>query len=478
MRDNKKNRNRRKLYYIIGAEVLLLALVLVLLFTVFSKPDTLEIRMTGDANLVLEYGQPYQEPGVQALYNGQPISVETEGQVDTGTLGTYELKYTAQKNGLVSTAIRTVTVQDTTAPVITLHTKADYIIYPGDPYTEEGFIAEDNHDGDLTDQVQREEKDGFVIYTVTDQAGNQATATRKILYYDPVPPVITLNGEKYMAVRVGETFADPGVTAIDDMDGDITDAVRINGELNTDQPGVYVLEYVSADAYGNEATTSRTVCVLSSDNSPIVEPNGKTIYLTFDDGPSSHTGRLLDVLAKYDVKVTFFVVETSDIEMISRSASEGHTVGIHSTSHRFEKIYATDEAFYNDLYTMQGIIERYTGQRTTILRFPGGSSNSATKYYNTGIMTRLTKSVQENGFQYFDWNVDSMDAGTATTAQEVFDYVTKGVSNYKNSVVLQHDTMPYSVDAVEQIVLWGIANGYTFAPITSGSPGCHHAVFN
>ena len=93
-------------------------------------------------------------------------------------------------------------------------------------------------------------------------------------------------------------------------------------------------------------------------------------------------------------------------------------------------------------------------------------------------MTRLTKSVVENGFAYFDWNVDSKDAGGAKTPEEVFENVTSGISKRNTAVVLQHDLYDYSVDAVEQIILWGIANGYSFAPITADSPGCHHGVNN
>jgi peptidoglycan/xylan/chitin deacetylase (PgdA/CDA1 family) len=93
-------------------------------------------------------------------------------------------------------------------------------------------------------------------------------------------------------------------------------------------------------------------------------------------------------------------------------------------------------------------------------------------------MTRLTKAVQQKGFVYFDWNVDSNDAGGATTATAVYNNVVKGCKNLKTSVVLMHDIKKYTVDAIEDILKWGIANGYTFAALDENSPTMHHGVNN
>jgi hypothetical protein len=113
-----------------------------------------------------------------------------------------------------------------------------------------------------------------------------------------------------------------------------------------------------------------------------------------------------------------------------------------------------------------------------LTRFPGGSSNTISANYNKGIMTRLTKKLPELGYQYFDWNVDSNDAGGAKDADEVFKNVTEGVAKRQNSVVLQHDTKSFSIDAVERIIAWGLCNGYTFAPLNHDSPTSHHGVWN
>ena len=205
---------------------------------------------------------------------------------------------------------------------------------------------------------------------------------------------------------------------------------------------------------------------------------GPVIYLTFDDGPGPITENLLALLDQYGVKVTFFVTnQYPDYHyVIAKEAAAGHSVGIHSATHAKE-IYASEEAYFQDLQIMQDIIVQQTGKETNILRFPFGSSNQ-TSAFNPGIMTRLTALVQEKGFAYFDWNVSSGDGNPANSTQDVYNYVINGVSQHEISVVLMHDLNPNSMAAVEDIIKWGQANGYTFLPLTRSSPVCHHQVMN
>jgi peptidoglycan/xylan/chitin deacetylase (PgdA/CDA1 family) len=128
---------------------------------------------------------------------------------------------------------------------------------------------------------------------------------------------------------------------------------------------------------------------------------------------------------------------------------------------------------------MQKIIQDETGVLTTLLRFPGGSSNTVSKSYCDGVMTAITKKVEELGFQYFDWNVSSGDAGGITTKDGVFNNVTSGISKLSgDAVVLQHDTKKYSVEAVEEIIIWGLEHGYSFAALDMNSPTAHHPINN
>ena len=501
----KDRNNKKSKYWIIPICAAVLAAILTGVFVFALQDDTgrLSLALEGENDLFVEFGETYTDPGAFAQYTKDGLVDEVDvsclGEVNDQVLGVYLVKYIAQYEGIVRTDYRQVHIVDTQSPVITLTSNPDSFTIVGRPYVEEGFAASDNYDGDLTDKVIRTEQDGVVTYTVSDSSGNTAVVTRVIQYFDPGYPELTLMGSTCVFVTVGELYEDPGFTATDREGADLTTAVAVEGEVNTESPGIYTLRYSVSNEYGNTTTKDRIVYVLpeleEADDDKETEPadpdapkiptagteiksNGRVIYLTFDDGPSYHTSRLLDILAKYNVKATFFVVKTSYMNMITRAANEGHTVAIHTYTHNYSQIYASDEAFMSDLTAMQQTILEKTGKVTMLTRFPGGSSNTISSAYNKGIMTRLAKQLQELGYQYFDWNVSSQDAGGATTAEQVYKNVINGISNYRNSVVLQHDTHGFSVDAVERIIVWGIRNGYTFAPLTEDSPTCHHAIRN
>ena len=489
----------------IAAAVLILLILAIMagVLVWYFNEFTLQITLEGPDHPVAEYGQNYADAGAKAQFQGtllckEPteVSVKTSNPVDTNRLGDYTVTYEAEylldlwitEIPFTATAQRTVTVRDTQAPVIILETLEGSYTIPGEPYAEEGFTAQDNHDGDLTGQVQRVEENGVVTYTVSDASGNQATVTRAIFYHDPIAPTLTLSGGESLVVMKGSAYEDPGFTAQDNCDGDITDRVTVTGQVDTSKVGTYELTYTVTDSYGNEATAQRSVrvwmtgsAVSSISNLPdyvpgtYVEPNGKTIYLTFDDGPTPYTQQLLDILEAYGVKATFFVVSNKYSDMLGKIAAAGHTVAMHSTSHVYSKVYASDEAYYDDLHTIESIIIREVGYAPKLFRFPGGTSNTVSRNYCTGIMSRVSAELRSQGYRYYDWHVDSGDAMGANTVQAVYENVINGIKSYaRNSytVVLQHDTNEASVKAVEAILIWGLANGYTFEPLTESSPGC------
>jgi peptidoglycan/xylan/chitin deacetylase (PgdA/CDA1 family) len=155
-------------------------------------------------------------------------------------------------------------------------------------------------------------------------------------------------------------------------------------------------------------------------------------------------------------------------------------VAIHSYTHEYKDIYTSEEDFFKDFYAQQDLIYKYTGQRPTMLRFPGGSSNEGSKKYCEGIMTQLTQSVTDQGLQYSDWNVLSGDAGETQDTDEIVQNVIDGLKRHKDgySIVLQHDIHGYSVAAVERIIVWGLDHGYTFLPLTNTSPTAHQELMN
>lgn len=164
--------------------------------------------------------------------------------------------------------------------------------------------------------------------------------------------------------------------------------------------------------------------------------------------------------------------------LIAQEAQRGHTVAIHSASHDYAKIYQSVDAYFADFDEMNSIITAQTGKAADLVRFPGGSSNTISKTYCYGIMSQLVCAVEERGFRYCDWNVSSGDAGGTTSTSQVVANVIAGIKDNNVSVVLQHDIKNFSVDAVEQIIQWGLSEGYTFLPITSTTPMSHHGINN
>lgn len=477
---SRRQRGRRRKHYrgYLGLAVLALAVILavtVLVMTVIP----LKLTVNGGGEITLEFGSDFQDAGVSVSYGGSAVDAQitASGQIVPEQVGTYTVTYTARYLWKTVTAERTVRIVDTQAPTIVLFYSSN-VTLPGQEYVEEGFQATDNYDGDITDQVHRTVKDDVVYYTVTDSSGNTATVTRPIQYGDHTAPDLILKGDQSITISAGKQFTDPGFTAVDNLDGDVSSKVQISGEYDIYTAGTYTITYTVSDTYGNTSQATRTLIVEPVKQPDIVVPDGKVIYLTFDDGPSKHTLRLLEILEKYNVKATFFVVGSAAVGYLDDIVDQGHSIAIHSNTHKYEQIYANDEAFLNDIRTLRQTIYDYTGVDTTLMRFPGGSSNTVSRKYCEGIMTRLTAAVQAQGYQYFDWNVDSGDAGGAKTADEVFNNVIAGVQRQDISIVLQHDLYGYSVDAVERIIVWGLANGYTFLPLEPSSPTYHQRINN
>lgn len=480
---------RRILFWIaVSLAALILIAGIVAVSVQLINEYTLEMSLCGDSEITLGYGERYNDPGIDIAFRGTILQKEgviphdteyfCENNVDTDKVGTYEIVYTATFRKWSATQTRIVHIVDTVAPVITLNSIEGHYTLPGETYEEEGFTAVDEYDGDLTDKVTAVENDGIITYTVEDSSGNRTSLQREIYYYDPVPPELKLYGNAIVYLNCGVTYKEPGYSAADNIEGDITDKVVVSGSVDCYSPGNYTITYSVADEYENNATATRTVVVRAKAfTPPTVTPDGRVIYLTFDDGPGVYTDQLLAVLGKYNAKATFFVVDNGRYGDLRKIAAAGHSIGIHTISHDYKKIYANEDAFFAEVYALQDIIYKQTGVKTTLLRFPGGSSNTVSKF-NPGIMSRLTVAVQNAGFQYFDWNVDSNDAGGAKTAQEVFENVVNGCASRRVSIVLQHDIKGFSVEAVEKILIWGIENGYRFLALDSSSPGAHHGVNN
>ena len=441
--------------------------------------------MMDSAELTVECGEEYSDPGVYAVTVGRilgesarQLPVTVSGTVDNTSLGSYELKYSARYMLKDYSTSRTVTVTDTKPPQIILEHDDSY--YPNwlDGYTEEGFTAVDLCDGDLTDRVQREIYEDKIVYTVTDSAGNTAT-TERLLDYAIGKPELVLNGSSTVEMSAYRIFSDPGCRAYDAFGNDMSEYIQVEGSVTPYTPGEYQLTYSISNAVGETVSVVRTVSVIGSTLPETVVPDEKTIYLTFDDGPGPYTDDLLDILAKYNVKATFFVtcLNNDYFDAVGRAYREGHSIGVHTATHNYYKVYDSEAAFFEDFNTVEDMIFEQTGSYTNLCRFPGGSSNTVSSF-NPGIMTRLAKMIEDMGYKYFDWNVSSGDAGETTSTKKVAENIINGCKEHKTSIVLQHDIKDYSVDAVEKVITWGLKNGYSFRALDLTSPSSHHGIAN
>ncbi len=432
-----KHRGKRKLRRWAVVSIAIAAAVIIALCII--SHFTLRLTLRGDPHVFQQVNETYIDPGADAVLTNrilpflhQKAEVKTSGTVNVDEKGLYTIQYEAGKGRYHKRAERIVEVRDYHTPEITLTSNPDTYTPYNHAYQEEGYLASDAVDGDLTGSVSVTTDGQYIKYTVRNSAGNYASAVRRIIYDDREAPVLSFGDggdDSDVTVFAGSTY-DPGVTALDDSEDDVTNKIETDGSVDTSTPGDYTVTYAVSDSYGHSTTITRTVHVIPVPQNHSGREDAKTIYLTFDDGPSDNTRRLLDILDQYNVKAIF----------------------------------------------------QQTGSYASLMRFPGGSSNTVSANYCSGIMSTLTQQASAKGLHYFDWNVSSGDAGNIDSSDQVFDNITNGISSVSAkgypAVVLQHDTKSFSVDAVSRVIEWGLANGYHFEKLGDNSFTAHHHINN
>ena len=444
---------KKKLFLIIGLIVLLILTILFLVYEFILLPS---INLKGKNPTIVKYESKYVEKGYTAKYLGKDVTkdVKVSGKVNGKKLGTYEIKYKVGKGIFARRVIRKVEVKDLEKPKMDIKND-DVYVCPGSEFVPEKVTATDNYDKKVKVKNILNKDKTEVTYQAKDSSGNVTEVKKKILYEDKEAPKIEVIGGEEMYIQLGAIYDDPGVKAIDNCDGEIKDVKR-EGSWNANQVGDYTLTYTAVDKAGNEAKATRKVIV----------SNG-IIYLTFDDGPNSGTTEvILDILKEEGVKATFFVTNKGPDELIKREFDEGHTVALHTASHDYAIVYASDESYFNDLNQVSERVKRITGQESKIIRFPGGASNTISRRYSNGIMSRLTQEVVRRGYKYYDWNISSGDAGGTTQASGVYSNVVSGLRHDRVNMVLMHDIKPHTRDAIRDIIRYGKNNGYRFEKIT------------
>ena len=214
----------------------------------------------------------------------------------------------------------------------------------------------------------------------------------------------------------------------------------------------------------------------SMDNPPDITEDStkKIVYLTFDDGPSENTTKILDILKENDVKATFFIISPyipSHNEIVKRIYDEGHALGNHTADHEFNKIYTSEEAFMKSFNKQQEFIKSLTGSECRIFRFPGGSKNTLVRNAHGKDFTKnIIIKLEQEGFHCYDWNVDSGDSHASsvpvgTICNNILKEMKDKEGNFKNpAIVLMHDclTKKTTVQALPEIIKIFKDNGYEF----------------
>ncbi len=425
-------------------------------------------RLKGSATILHEAGTPFTDPGFVAPDNQVTVS----GSLDPMVPGTYTLTYTWEHDEKTTSLTRTVRVLDRTPPEITLDGDLTQVVCPLAPYAEPGIHVSDAVDSEIARRLRIRLEGNSVVYTATDASGNTSTVVRTLLRQDLQAPVLSLKGYETMDVPLNASFRDPGYRVSDNC-GDLSDRVVVDHNVDPTTIGDYTVTYTVTDDGGNTVTLTRDVTVIDEAET--------IVYLTFDDGPSLNTETVLDVLADYGVKATFFVVKRSSRydETLIRAVQEGHTIGLHTYSHDYDRIYSSVDAYLSDLQGISDHVYSLTGIRSMILRFPGGSSNRISDF-NPGIMTKVTAKVNALGYHYFDWNVSSGDGNSTNTAEFIAHRTILGIKRGRVNVVLLHDGGGSAETAVALplILDYLVSINALILPITMETPVVQHEVQN
>lgn len=207
-------------------------------------------------------------------------------------------------------------------------------------------------------------------------------------------------------------------------------------------------------------------------NAIITEKNNKTAYLTFDDGPSKNTDKILNILDKYNIKATFFVVGPSyklKNDYLKKIVENGHQIAIHSYNHNYNQIYSSKENYIKDFNECLNWIKNTTGITPSIYRFPGGSSNTIA---NKDLIKSIIKDLTALNFEHTDWNVDTLDSYSTDYKKIIENALTSIKKNENNNnfhqTILMHDDIKKSatITALPLLIEKLISLGYHFEILT------------
>lgn len=278
---------------------------------------------------------------------------------------------------------------------------------------------------------------------------------------------------------------------INKLEKDIDDllAMKASGKIvaQTDSAGArYLVLAADVNPNGENAETTtieetekvtgemqQTTTMPVTETTPADSYTGKRAFLTFDDGPSENTIPILDVLNRYNIPATFFVIGKMDEQskkLYKVIVDRGSAIGLHSFSHQYSSLYASLESFSADLTKIHDYVKDVTGKDIKLFRFPGGSGTTT----NTVDIKQIIKYLNDNGYKYVDWNVSSEDAtGRNISADEMARMVITQSLTCNSAYILMHDAKgkESTVESLPMVIEELQKNGYKFCSIdTSTEP--------
>lgn len=466
----RKNSKRRIL--ITAAAVITALLVLIpsgIMLYLYMNPLTLKSTVIGH-----ELTKPFDPwENIEKIYFGDRDSVEIDSRADTGKIGDYPVTYTCHGRKYDVT----VQVRDTTPPALKVR---PYTTDLAEELTPELFVESTDDATEVTVQF----KDGAppaqegtfeIPIAAVDSSGNETVENASLTRIkDSAAP--SLAGADNVELLQGRTMDfEDGISIKDDMDPSPKYSVNAD-KVDFATPGIYDVVYTVTDRSGNTADIIRKVTI-----KPDKDYDRKIVYLTFDDGPSDNTEKILDILSQYNAKGTFFVTGNNQKknDVLKRIVSEGSAIGLHTYTHDYAEVYASEDAYFADLQKISDMVKEVTGVESHIIRFPGGSSNTVSAQYSPGLMTTLAKEVQNRGYQYFDWNCDSTDAsGNNIPAETLVKNATSSEAKHINILMHDTDAKGTTVEALPDIIEYYRSKGYAFEPLTVDSAPVHHTINN
>lgn len=468
-------KNKKKIYIILTS-LIIGCIGLIIVFFFINRPA---IEFKSDVEKIEVKGEYDPKSFISQVRGHKVEEIEIDqSQVHVEKLGTYQLIYKLNNKEY---ALK-VEVVDTVPPTFEVHSldiDLDMNISLED-------VIKDIQDETETKSYFKEEydfsKEGEqqITVIVEDEGGNKTEKSTTVkIVKDEEKPVI--NGlHDINVIKNGKVNYLSGVTAKDNRDPNPKIDVN-SSKVDTSKAGTYEVIYTVTDRSGNSRSYTKKV-IVSEPSSTGHGPSGhKVVYLTFDDGPSENTDQILNILDQYNAKATFFVTGNGQHynHLIKKAYDKGHTIGLHTYTHNYSKVYASVDAYFDDLNKIGEMVKGIIGFVPKYIRFPGGASNMVSKKYTPGIMTILVSEVQNRGYQYYDWNASTGDAnGNNIPVNTLIKEATSSHAN--NIMILAHDTKAKSttVQALPKIIEHYQALGYSFQAIDDNSYTPHHRVNN